>query len=92
LGETSQLFGKYQKGGDLMSIRRQQELNHLNNGIDEVIRSLNNIKAFDIKARKAKDKAKLKPKYTSDIDKINVYLEWSKSLKHSFRKLPKSVQ
>lgn len=54
--------------------------------------SLRGLRALDVKARKSRDKQRLKPKYTADIKTLDLLITTLVTARRILRSLPKAVQ
>jgi len=71
---------------------RKNFLSAINIDLLDASRALRYIRALDVKARKSKSKARLKPKFTADIERIDLLLETIILSRKILVGLPKSVQ
>ena len=67
-------FGGY-KPQEVNNMGRKWNLVAVNVALLDATNALRTLRADDVKARKSKSRASLKPKFTADIDKIDLLLE-----------------
>ena len=71
---------------------RKNDLEFINNDLLNASRGLRDLRAIDVKARKSKARASLKPKFTADIVNIDLLLDTIVLSRKILKGLPKSVQ
>ncbi len=71
---------------------RKESLKAVNHDLLDITSDLRHIRALNVKARKSKGLARLKPKYTVDIGRIDLVLDVIVSARKLVRSLPKAVQ
>jgi len=71
---------------------RRSELFDINSDLLMATSSMRKLRAMDVKARKSKALARLKPKYTQDIKEIDLLLETIVLSRKILKGLPKAVQ
>ena len=71
---------------------RKWNLVGVNVGLLDATKALRELRAIDVKARKSKTLARLKPKFTQDIKEIDLLLETIVLSRKILKGLPKAVQ
>ena len=71
---------------------RKMELEFIDADLLNASTALRTLRGLDVKARKSKTKARLKPKYTTDIDRIDLLIETIVISRKILKGLPKAVQ
>jgi len=85
-------FVLFEKKGEVIDLGRKESLTMINHDLLDIATDLRHIRSLDVKARKSRGLARLKPKYTADIDRIDLLLDVIVSARKLVRGMPKAVQ
>jgi len=86
------LFALFQKKEEVIDMGRKGNLKFADDALLDATTFLREIRVIDVGNRKSKALARLKPKYTADIKKLDLLLTTIVTARKLLKRLPKAVQ